>query len=146
MKRLKNFLFILMIGLVTIITTQKVSASYYTTWLDLKYGKVFAGQTRDFDTGFHDLMISVDGLNMKDGKLSTEGTTTIEIMLMTEAGRYLNAITTDFTVGMCVDRELGFYTEGRKYYYFLSKIYTNGKETNYPGLKSNKIFMYPALD
>lgn len=146
MKKRKVFIFLMLLGIVSSITMTKVKAAGWKSTLNLPYGTIYDGASRWYGTGTHKISISVDGFNKSDGIVRKSGTTKMELALGDiTTGRILKYDTATYTYAACMDRIMGSYSEGYRYYTFFSDIYnssTDGRDY-YDGVKSNEVYMYP---
>ena len=146
MKKVKNLLFVALVGVITILTSSNVHAAAWTSTLNLPYGTSHGGASRNYAAGEHKIDISVDGFNKSNGSVRKSGSTTMGLSLWdVSTGRdlkYKNAI---YTYGTCADVRMGSYSAGRRSFIFLSRIYNEGTGgyNNYDGIKSNSVKMYP---
>lgn len=147
MKKMKNLAFLMVIGVISILTINDVKAAGWISNLDLPYGTIHTGAVREYGTGTHRIMISVDGFNTSNGSIRYSGETTMRIALGDVAtGRIFKYNTSVYMYGTCLLLDMGSYSSGYRYYTFMSSIYnssTDGRD-NYDGVIANDVYMYPS--
>lgn len=140
MKKMKNLSFVMIFLLVSVFTMKNVHAAGWASTLDMPFGTIHNGRTRNYGSGEHFISISVDGFNMYDSSVLKSGSTKMEMDLNDAAtSRALKRDSASYTYGTCVRRSMGTHSAGKKYYTFYSAI---GNEF-YSGVKSNAVYMYP---
>lgn len=146
MKTVRNLAFILMLGVVSLLTMTNASAAGWKSSLNLPYGTIHGGNSRKYGAGEYKISISVDGFNKADGSVRKSGSTTMEVTLYDVlTGRALKYDTATYTYGTCNMRYMGSYSAGYKQYIFSSDLYneSTGGRLYYDGVKSNEVYMYP---
>lgn len=149
MRKGKMFVFLMLLGIVSSIAITNVSAAGWKSTLNLPYATIHTGSSRWYGTGTHRINISVDGFNTANGTVRKSGTTKMELALGDVAtGQILKFDTATYTYATCMDRIMGSYSGGYRYYTFFSDIYnsTTGGRDYYDGVKSNEVYMYPLPD
>lgn len=146
MKKRKVMIFLMLLGILSVFSITKVEAAGWKSSLDLPYGTIYTGRSREHGTGSHRIMISVDGFNTANGTVRKSGETTMMLALGdVTTGRILKYDTSTYVYNTCANREMGSYSAGYRYYSFFSDIYNSstGGRNYYDGVKSNELYMYP---
>lgn len=138
--------FLMIVGIFSIFTITKVNAAGWSSTLNLPYGVFYTGAMRQYGSGSHRISIQVDGFNTSSGSVRKSGSTTMEVELHDIATGYLfgHNIGT-YTYATCHDVWMGTFDSGYRKYAFNSRIYNSstGTYTNYDGVKSSHVYMYP---
>lgn len=148
MKKVKNLVFLVLLGVITsILLTSSVSAAGWKSTLNLPYGTIHSGASRNYKQGLNKISIAVDGFNTSSGRVRKSGSTTMGLDLWdASTGRSYKYVTSLYTYGTCKEVRMGTYEAGYRTYTFFSDIYNNstGGRNYYDGVKSNAVYMYPV--
>ena len=81
MKKVKNLVFLVLLGVITSISlTSSVSAAGWKSTLNLPYGTIHGGASRNYKQGLNKISISVDGFNTSSGRVRKSGSTTMGLV------------------------------------------------------------------
>ncbi len=148
MKRIRNMVFVLLLGIITSLSlTGSVSAAGWKSTLNMPYGTIHNGASRNYAQGLNKISVAVDGFNTSSGSVRKSGSTTMELGLWDVAtGRAYKYNTSVYTYGTCKEVRMGTYEAGYRSYTFFSDIYNSstGGRNYYDGVKSSEVYMYPA--
>ncbi len=82
MKKVKNLVFLVLLGVITSISlTSSVSAAGWKSTLNLSYGTIHSGASRNYKQGLNKISIAVDGFNTSSGRVRKSGSTTMGLDL-----------------------------------------------------------------
>lgn len=82
MKKVKNLVFLVLLGVITSISlTSSVSAAGWKSTLNLPYGTIHSGASRNYKQGLNKISIAVDGFNTSSGRVRKSGSTTMGLDL-----------------------------------------------------------------